>query len=388
MRLPLRMLSIGVIAVLGAAHAAPEACGTLERAVPGQGPVFVASFPTAEPGPLRDAAFTYDNAVAAIALVACGNPKQAAQIGDALLTGLDHDRYWKDGRLRNAYLAGPVTSFPVKLPGWWDMAQNKWVEDGYQVGSDTGNMAWSILALLTISDATGPAKYREGAQRIAHYLEASLSRVKPVGFDGGSFGDEPAPFRNRWKSTEHNTDLAAAFARLGNKRARTAEAFVRAMWQPKCHCFDAGTTDDGHTRNALLALDAQIWPLLALPGASSRYPGVLDTVEARLRQAGGYTFAEGSQGIWTEGTAQTALLLSLSGRQAEAQKLLGRLQELRAPDGYYFATDSTELKTGLAVQTDTSKPRAYFHSPHLAALAWVALAETGFNPFTGTRGLP
>ena len=40
---------------------------------------------------------------------------------------------------------------------------------------------------------------------------------------------------------------------------------VGAMWRPRCGCFAVGTTEDGKTRNLYLALDAQTWPLLAIP---------------------------------------------------------------------------------------------------------------------------
>ena len=70
------------------------------------GAVLLASYPSERSGALSQAAFTYDNAVAAIALVACGQIDQARRIGDALLLALDHDRYWHDGRLRNGYAAG------------------------------------------------------------------------------------------------------------------------------------------------------------------------------------------------------------------------------------------------------------------------------------------
>ena len=114
-------------------------------------------------GPLQGVAFLYDNAVASIALVACGKPQKAKRIGDAMLIALDHDRYWHDGRLRNGYSAGPVPSGPVKLAGWWDNKQNQWVEDRYQVGSDNGNMAWAILALLALDQAADDRRYRDGA---------------------------------------------------------------------------------------------------------------------------------------------------------------------------------------------------------------------------------
>jgi hypothetical protein len=351
--------------------------------------MFVTSFPTAEQGPLKDVAFLYDNAVAAIALVACGYTSQAAQIGDAVLAGLNHDRYWTDGRLRNGYLAGPVKDVPVKLAGWWDVSQNKWVEDGYQVGSDTGNMAWAMLALLTVYEATQARQYRDGAERIGTYVEKSLSDIRPEGFVGGTFGHEPSPEQNTWKSTEHNTDLAAAFQRLAqdtNDRhwsasARQARKFVAAMWERKCRCFAVGTAADGQIHNELLALDAQVWPALAF--ADGRYARVLGTVEHRLRHEDGYAYGEAKAGVWTEGTAQVALLLSLTGRPEEARNLIAGLERQRTPDGSYYASSTAALPTGFMLQTDPSKPRQYFHIPHLAALAWVALVDERFNPFTG-----
>jgi hypothetical protein len=38
--------------------------------------------------------------------------------------------------------------------------------------------------------------------------------------------------------------------------------------------------------------------------------------------------------------------------------------------------------------TDPTKPRVYFHLEHLGASAWAALADQGYNPFTGGRSLP
>lgn len=376
----------------------PSACLTLGNspALQHSGPIFLASFPTAKDGPLHDVAFLYDNAVAAIALVACGQVKQATQIGDAILAGLDHDRYWTDGRLRNGYLAGPVQHYPLKLAGWWDAAQNKWVEDRYQVGSDTGNMAWAMLALLTLYEETHVLDYRDGAERIARLVEKSASEIGPGGFSGGTFGHEPTPEDNSWKSTEHNTDLAAAFYRLSRdtedphwaRLARQAQSFVTAMWRAECRCFAVGTGLDGHTRNELLALDAQLWPILALPGADQLYPGAVLTAEQRLRQGDGYAYSEVREGIWTEGTAQVALLMSLLGREGEAGVLASTLSHNRAPDGSYYATSAGSLPTGFQLQTDPAQPRLYFHLPHLAALSWVALSEQRFNPFTGGPSLP
>lgn len=162
------------------ASTAPKtsACGYLAGLIdkaPPSGPLFLPSYPTVESGPLHGAAYLYDNAVAAIALVGCGEQDKAYRIGSAILWAIDNDRTWHDGRLRNAYAAGVVANGPVKLPGWWDNTQNKWLEDRYQVGSDVGNMAWAMLALLSIDDVnTG-----SGSAMVQHGL-APGSRNGPI----------------------------------------------------------------------------------------------------------------------------------------------------------------------------------------------------------------
>jgi hypothetical protein len=378
-----------------AASAAPFPCAKLQSllaAVPA-GPVFLASYPTAGDGPLQDTAFLYDNAAAAIALVGCGDVPAARRIGDAILFAQDHDRYWHDGRLRNAYTAGAVTR-PVKLSGWWDPYQNRWFEDRYQVGSDTGNMAWAMLALLALDRTTNDPRYRAGAIRIGTWLEHWQDNRGPGGFTGGAFGHEPSPDALQWKSTEHNTDLAAAFTALAATTgdthwltpAHAAEAFVRAMWAPQTDRFAVGTATDGATRNPLLALDAQIWPLLALPN-TARYASVLATAHTALSQSGGYAYSEARAGLWTEGTAQVALLASLCGRDREAAGLARVIATMRTKDGNYYAASTSALPTGFMLDTDPTKRREYFHIAHLAALAWAALAERRFNPFTGTHAL-
>jgi hypothetical protein len=378
------------------AIAAPSPCDVLAKQVAstGAGPVFVASYPTATVDQLRGVAFLYDNAVATLALVGCGNEKAAAQIGDAMLVALDHDRYWHDGRLRNAYLAGSPAN-PVKLTGWWDNKQNMWAEDAYQVGSDSGNMAWAMLALLALHKASSDARYLNAAKRIALYLDKSFDTRTPKGFTGGAFGDEPKPAINLWKSTEHNTDIAAAFRELADatgdahwrERADAAQSFVAAMWKPDCKCFIAGAKPDG-SPNPILALDADIWPLLALPGFASRYGDAIATANARMSVHGGLAYSEAKDGLWTEGTAQGALLLELLGHVREARTLLKAAERNRLTAGSYYASEPVKLPTGFMLDTDPTKPRLYFHIPHLAALAWMAMAERRFNPFTATNALP
>ena len=160
------------------------------------------------------------------------------------------------------------------------------------------------------------------------------------------------------------------------------------MWDAQRGGFAAGTTADGLTVNPLLALDAQIWPLLALPQAVSRYTQVLPRAEQRFRAGQGYAYSEAGGGPWTEGTAQVLLLLKLLHRQALLAAPEAAIAAARAPDGGYYATTVAALPTGFMLDTDPDKPRLYLHLEHLGAAAWVALAELGFNPFTGSRSLP
>jgi hypothetical protein len=83
--------------------------GLIDKAPPG--PLFLPSYPTVESGPLHGAAYLYDNAVAAIALVGCG--EQTKRIG-----------------LARRFSGPSITTAPGMMDGsgtltpraWWRMA--------------------------------------------------------------------------------------------------------------------------------------------------------------------------------------------------------------------------------------------------------------------------
>src|ERR1700686_848672 len=75
---------------------------------------------------------------------------------------------------RNGYAAGAIGAAPLRLAGWWDLKSQRWLEDGYQAGTDSGNMAWAMLALLTLSSASGDPGYRDGALSLARWVEGTL----------------------------------------------------------------------------------------------------------------------------------------------------------------------------------------------------------------------
>ena len=221
------LAALGASALVGAP---PDWAGALSaRAHALGGPGLLESYEGAGSGDDRTqagCAYVYDNAVAGLAMLAAGDRAGAERIGDALLRAQLHDRFWHDGRLRNGYRAGPATGDAYKLPGWWDAAGRRWVEDGYQAGTATGVVAWAMLLWIGLGGA-----YRPAALSAADWLEAVRG---PRGYQGGFLGFEPRPQRLTWVSTEHNVDLHAALTALGRAdQAAHARAFVESMWAPR-----------------------------------------------------------------------------------------------------------------------------------------------------------
>ncbi|MFC7737900.1 hypothetical protein ACFQX4_19155 [Roseomonas sp. GCM10028921] len=352
------------------------------------GPVLLKSF-TTEGGEDFDrvhaeVAFTYDNALAGLALLAARERGGATRIAEALRLCAEQDRHWADGRLRNAYPAGRV--FPeaprsARPPGWWDASRGAWLEDGYQAGSAAGPMAFAIL----LWTALGDPPLRRAAERAADWLEGLRA---PAGYRGGTIGHEPSPDPLAWVSTEQNLDLAIAFARLGRADAAAhAAGLVRAMWRPAEGRFAMGLTPEGAV-NPGSALDANLWPALAWPGGG--FEAALDWVLARhglpsgapLEEIEGLDFNDDRDGIWLEGTAQAALLLRRLGRAPPAARFAATLARHRRRDGWIAAASIPWLTTGLG--TGLRPGAADFLYPsrgHLAANAWAALAALDASPF-------
>lgn len=373
---------------------AETACGAISRrveAVAGAVPLFLRSYDhergvgEPEAPALRTAAFTYDNALAVIALLACDKPAQAMRIGEALRLAATTDT-----RLRNTYRAGAVTDKPLPN-GWWDAKQNRWVEDEYQQGSATGNVAWAGLALLALYDKTHDARWRDAAAKLAQWVIDNARDTRGAGgFSGGVIGFDANLQKLTWKSTEHNIDLIALFeglARAGargdwNKQAEHARRFVQAQWDGVSGHFWVGTLPDGVTPNRdTSGLDAQLWVQL-LPNAPREWQRALAYVEREHAVPGGFDFNTDRDGLWLEGTAQAALVYGVLGREQDAKKLFATIAEQRGVEGYIYATREPRITTGLAIGTDnTSADFYYFRRPHLAATAWAAFAALKRNPF-------
>jgi hypothetical protein len=389
------------------ANASPESqraryCAPLADAVASQAAgakaVFVRSYEhgadeSSLPAGLASSAFVYDNALAVIALVACGNVSSATTIGNALSLAARNDRTFKDGRVRNAYRAGPVGEGAPALPGWWDGKQNIWAEDPAQDGSSTGNVAWAALALLTLHQATKQESFLADAERLIDWVIANVASGS--GFRGGFHGYDPQQVTLTWISTEHNVDVYAAATwlfRLTNEQ-KYADAASQAR-QFLGRAFDGnhfllGTKPDGSLADpGMLALDVQLWPWMAIPDAPTQWRSALNFAATHLAVKDGFDFNGDRDGLWVEGTAQASLAYRIAGDPDRSAQLLTTLEAERTPSGFLNATREARVSTGLSIDpTGTGKEPDffYFRRPHLGATAWATLAAMAWNPFTGRK---
>lgn len=373
---------------------------------------------------LRNTAFVYDNAVALIAFTAAGDMARARAIADALLYAQSNDRYFTDGRVRNAYQGGDLflppgwlpngKAFTVRMPGWSNPEGTRWFEDEFQVSTATGNVAWAMLALLYFHESTGEQKYLSGAIRMGQWVIEHASDSRGAGgFTGGYDGWElgaasggtpqcPANIflngqcKRLYKSTEHNIDLYSAFSRLyladSNNRtqwaqaARQAKSFLLSMWDAAGGKFWTGTGEDGVTTfQDVIPADVQAWAIQALGTEAQPYRDVaLAYVEANHKTSRGYGFKQNGGNscgdkTWFEGSSQVALSYLLSGNRPKWQALVSGIGSAQSMSGAMPAAEDPCVNTGFIL--NDGSPWLYFPRLHVGATAWLALAEGETDPF-------
>jgi hypothetical protein len=353
---------------------------------------------------LRNVAFTYDNALALIAFTAVGEWDRAKLLADSFVYAQQHDRYYDDGRLRNAYQAGDLIIAPgwipnnrvgtVRMPSWWNEAEQKWYEDEEFVGSGTGNLAWAMIALLNYYEKRGGEQYLTSAITLGNWIEAHTKDTRgPGGYTGGYTGWEPNPTKLLWKSTEHNLDLYVAFERLyritgkevWRERAQHARNFVEAMWNEEKGFYWAGTLEDGVTVNTqTIPLDTQTWSLLAF-GPNERTRRAIAYAEAHHQATWGdykgFDFNDDRDMPWSEGTAQMVVAYWVLGEADKARLYLNELRKVQA------TASNGNGKGIVAAPADgltTGFNWVYFNRLHIGATAWYIFAEQWHNPYWQT----
>ncbi|MDR1335269.1 MAG: T9SS type A sorting domain-containing protein, partial [Tannerella sp.] len=365
---------------------------------------------------INNFAYTYDNALLAIAMVKSGHVAYARQVADALAYCVMNDRYYEPGPIRNAYANGSPVSFPgwlsprggefAMLPGFYNTAAAVWYEDRYAVSINTGVMAWAIEALLTVYDEAGTPDYLNASTVMADYILNNYGTNDPLGgFTGGEEGWEGQTEKLTYKSTEHNIDLISAFMHLYQAvketkpqdaekylaAAREARDFVLAVYEDGC--FYTGTGTDGITVNREnKPLDTNTWAILTLMDdreASGRWDPeeVYDFIGKTFTVSQGVDYNQDKDGIWNEGTAQLAVSAARLGKTAEYERLMSYLNGAAEADGSICSASIDGLTTGFEslIATEGGGTRAipwvYDHRISLASTAWLAFAQLKSNPY-------
>lgn len=356
---------------------------------------------------MKNVAFTYDNAVAMLALMARGTAEdwqRARLLADAFVYAQQNDRYYTDGRLRNAYMCGDLIDHAVvetfgkaKLPGWWDEQAQKWFEDAFQVGSHTGNMAWVMLALLTYYEAKGGEEYLNAALSLGEWIvKETKDPESPFGYTAGYERWEPNPTKLTYKSTEHNIDVYTAFLKACNitgdnvwkERAIHALLFLHTMWDDSEGHFWIGTLDDGKTpwtHPDAQPMDVNSWGLMALDNAQKHGRGITwveNNTAVETLGFSGFDFNPDKDGIWWEGTGQMVIVYQILGDEQKAELYLNQLRDVQMNGensngkGIIAATPDG-ITTGLYIGDN---PWLYYSRLHVAATSWYLFAERRFNP--------
>ena len=335
---------------------------------------------------IQNAAFSYDNALVAMAYISEGMQEEAARILNAFVY---------------AYAAGDISALPgwesgARLPGWYDASAGEtgeWYEDRYQVGSNVGNTAYVALALLQYDAAYGGETYLNTAKTLMDWVLENCTDESigfTAGFDGWAEGKEPIVYPFTYKSIEHNIDAYAAFhqlfARTGNAKyqvaADNALSFVKSMYDDTSGVFCTGTTEDGLTPSRdNIVLDAQVWAALAMGEDFAPYEESLKRVVSMRTTEDGYPFCESNitGGWWAEGTAYTALMYHLRGEDASAASAMDALRAIQLENGLFPAATVAALPTGFDLFDGS--PWTYSDDPHIAPAAWFIMAANGFNPY-------
>ena len=346
---------------------------------------------------IQNAAFSYDNALTAMAFLSAGYKEEAEMILDAFVYAVENDRY-QPGRVRNAYAAGDISAFngwggTARLPGWYDRINKEWYEDRYQTGSNVGNTSYVALSLLQYDALYGNVRYLNTARALMDWVIDSCSGKGDgftAGYDGWPEGGSDVTYFFTYKSIEHNIDACAAFRQLykrtGEQKyqdaADSALRFVQSMYDEEKSLFYTGTLDDGITASKEnTVLDAQVWACLALGEQFSPYEASLNIVEKMKTEEGGYPFclANVNGGWWAEGTAYTALMYRLRGNDEKALSALKTLISIQKESGLFPAATVENLSTGFGLFDGS--PWEYGTAEHLAPTAWFVMAVQGFNPY-------
>ena len=363
---------------------------------------------------VKNTAFTQDNALVALAFLSAGKKNEAKQILDAFVYAVQNDRAYdasdpKDGprRARNAYAVGDISAFPgwnsgTRMSGWYDEDSKTWVEDQHEVGSSSGTNSYVALALLQYYTTYGDETYLKTARSLMDWVlkkcyDNSLGFTE--GFDGWKESDSLGVYPLTKRTTKDNLIAYAAFSRLYDVTAdekyleasQSAVRFVENMYNEWKGRFVVETLEDGFTPDptSIVLLDVQSLSGLVMWDSFAPYHKTLSTIEDLKVRKGGYAYNRNNKkgGWWSEGTAFTALMYRVHGKQNKYEEAMSALVKIQAPNGLFPAATIDKYYTGITLYDGSSL--RFTNDTHIAPSAWFIMAANGYNPFAphGTKNL-
>lgn len=352
------------------ADSASDALGYIQARLAENCPI--ASYESENPT-LANAAYTVDNAYAAIALTELGDTEGAAQILDALCKAVAKDSQY-ESRLRNAYMEGDCSD----VPGYWNEQEQFWSQDAVQVGTGAESTAVAAVAMLRYNAKNPTQKYVDCAEEVLGWFMDNCMTENgfTAGYEGWD-GDNRSTYYT-YKSTTDNMLLYAAysmlFAATGNedyrKAAENAQSFVTKMYSEGDHRFFEGTDAEGRLNASIVVMKAQAMAMLTMNNnGGMKYLYKCETDE------GGYPYSNATkEGYWTVGTGMASVAFAENGDTYIAAAALAAMEACQLATGAFPEASIESLFTGEDgwYLTDDSS---------LAATAWYLLAANGINPF-------
>jgi hypothetical protein len=322
-----------------------------------------------------DACFTYDQAVAAIALVSSGEQTAAEQVLNALVNVQRSDGSWYF-----AYRGNGSSDFPT-------------AGDVRYMGA----IAWVALAFNAYAQAYGITRYATAHSKVMDYLKNQMTDAdgaRAIRFNPSDLATTPWDERKQ-TAVEHTLDAYAAmigYQRLLGTNAfdseiTSIETYVSKRWTGSD--FTPGYMIDQGANTTELYLDTQSWTLLALGSNGTPYVSGLQTnCDQLFEPAGVVNGSAGVRGyfhfrwrtgtaaaspfVWSEGTAGMALAMQ---RYATTSQCRGRTASDLMSD-----LDSMVVRGGLPASTDNALSD-FSESPATGGIGWYVFARLGINPF-------
>jgi hypothetical protein len=315
------------------------------------------------------AAWSYDQGLAVIALLAAGERDSA----EAILSGLER----------------------VQSPnGEWVFAYYTRTGDPATFEFYSGTQAWVLLGFLAHWETTGSERFRPAFEKGLSVLRRMTDDdERSPTFGAVGFGGE----RAGTFSTEHNADARAVWNRLAlltrsAESSAASERVVRFFRRQLWSCGESKSCTNAFFRVGFrdfdFYLDAQTWTTLSLHSALREnvdFEAAVDLAYERLLVRDGVSGgASGIQGIcermpnegyvWSEGTEGMVAALKVLG----GADRIGRAERLHAETCRY------QSETG-GIPYATRNTNGKSESPSIAGTAWFLFNELGINPFAPLR---